>query len=1136
MGLSYEDYLATKKKPSLLFSPTAKAPDFSAYKAAPVAAPAPTVPKKSKLSYEAYLTQKNPSILASTKPVDLNANKIQLPTQSKPVNQSTAQGPKYVAPPELIKQAVNPPKTSLSNPLEKVVFKIAKDMAQGTARSYAALSANVLSPDKKVTPKGPVDKLIFGTDQPFGLKEQQPFFKEDSKFATPLAAAFVLSDSIPGVRALKTAISTKGIQGVLHAEDIAYATKLVHEAKNTKKIIPTKDITVLRGIFESIGIKLPESNAKALDFVETMIKSGEKKAGEIMTAKITSTLPTGQTTQDIVAKSTYKPQAKSFLQVLRDQVTGQFQGMKKLATEQGERGFVKNPFQKGEGAEDLSKAARQGESYAKTTPEVLPKGTLDLSKGRAPLERLPSVGGEISSFYNTERLNIPQAGKEAIESEIKNAGKVLEKTVGTTLTNKEVIDRAAMSSKVLNTTVTRAQTEAKIAANLKLRQEIADAANTGKVDEDFIDLWIKDKAAGEDIARQLQARKIKADPQTASAIDDLLAAIYKENKNADEIIKAAKGVNFDNPEEVIKFFRTFVKPKVGDWIDVLRYNSMLSSPTTHLVNISSNFQGVGILAPIEKTITGGLDAIKSAVTGSPREYYAGEGAAFAKGFYSNLGKAAKNMWGVMSGKNISSNVDVYRIPLSSGGFPRVAENVLQFPSRLLEAADQFFTTLTEAGVKSANDLKLAKGAEAGNAAEEAAKRLFKQRLGSKDEGYLLDAIEFIPKVIQKARSSDNGLVKWTSKLVFPFINIGTQLLKQGIEYGPAGLLTLPGNPTKIEQISKFAIGSAVATGVATLAASDRLTWAEPANAEQKNAFRASGMQPYSVKIGENWVSYAKLHPAIAWNFALVSAVKDSLERKKLDDTQADTILQTAAKYMNFFADQSYMKQVGDIVSASKGDSYGVTRFVSNFPSQFIPFRALMGWIERIVDPVQRQADPDGTKLEKQIQTIMAQIPGLAYKVPPRLGPDGQPIPIQNPILNALSPMRITTERHEAADAYRNSFKFKKLVQQNADRRADEKEQMQPVYDEVQSLIAQGKEAEARKIVDGLTDEEYATYKKIKASQKSKATIAAEEQMLPQYLEIQEMIANDEEDEAKAIVNNMSDEEYRIYKLLKARFQ
>lgn len=702
---------------------------------------------------------------------------------------------------------------------------------------------------------------------------------------------------------------------------------------------------------------------------------------------------------------------------------------------ESQAGFIKNPFAGGEEgslAEEAAAAAKKKGIQSRPQHQLDIEKALndgDVAKAKSIVDGLPDsdpyktsmtkmlagrgAGKDVSTFYNVDRLNINDKAKAAIKGEIDNAGKELEASVGTRLSNKEVLDLADHSSNVLNKTVTKEQTAEKIAANLKLRQKIAHAASDGKVDKGFIDLWIKDKAAGEDIARQLQARKIGADAKDTQAIDALLESIYKTNKNADEIAAAAKGVDFNDTEQVAKFYRQFVKPKTSEWIDLLRYNSMLTSPNTHLINTSSNFQGTGILAPIEKTVTGMVDATRAALTGKPRQYAVGEGAAYAKGYYSNLATASKRFVAVMKGDKVFNyNPDLpmtTQIPLSTSKGGRLVENTLKYPIRLLEAADQFFSAMTEGGVESSLAYRASKGiGSPDDVLQEAAKRLFRGELHSSEQGYVLNAIDDVTNVINRLRHSDNPITSTVAKFTLPFLRTPMNLLKQGIEYSPAGLVTLPGASNKTEQISKMIIGMMSAAGAATLLGQDRLTWAEPTNATQKAAFRAAGRQPYSIKLGNHWISYSKLHPAVAFNFALISAIDDAKKNRHLDDSQADSILSGFAKWGNFLADQSYLKNIGDFVAGAKGDQGGWSKLVSNYPQQLIPFRAMASWIERLTDPVQHMADTSGGIIEDIWQQIMAQIPGLAGKTPVRTGPMGLPIQNQNRLFNAFSPNRVTT--------------------------------------------------------------------------------------------------------------------------------
>ena len=631
-----------------------------------------------------------------------------------------------------------------------------------------------------------------------------------------------------------------------------------------------------------------------------------------------------------------------------------------------------------------------------------------------------------NTFYNVDRLNISDKAKKTVKTEIAKSGEKISEVTGRTLTNEEVIKTAENTAGILDRTVGRAQTEKKIAANLKLRQKVAAVAQKGfqtkKEAEDFIGLWLKDKSAGTDIARQLQARRIQANQNEQEGIDIILNAIYKSNKNADEIMAASKNYDLSNPEQLTKFYREFVKPNFMDWVDVIRYNSMLSSPTTHLVNISSNIQGAGVVEPLTKTVTGGLDAIRSALTGTPRQAFAGEGLEYSKGAISNLGNASRKLWNVMSGKDNSFMQEIHNIPLTEKGTGRrVAENVLKLPGRLLQGMDEFFTSLGEAGNLRSLTYRESKGVKVSNMGQQAyaqaKKTIFNAPFDPKEEGKVLEAIEFIPKLLAGWKNNENEIIRTVAKFTFPFVKIGSNLLKSGVEYSPTGIGTLWGATNKTEQLAKTIIGTASALGAATLLGQDRLTWAEPINEKQKNAFRDAGLQPYSVKVGNTWISYSKLHPALAFNFALISALDDSIKNQRLSDDQAETVLNTFVKFGKFVADASYLRNIGDFVSASQGSVSGWSKYASNYGQQLIPLRALMGWVERIVDPVQRQVDADGSILEKQMQYVMAQIPWVANKVPVRTNEMGDPIINQNRSINAISPARVTTENPQGMETY-----------------------------------------------------------------------------------------------------------------------
>jgi hypothetical protein len=654
--------------------------------------------------------------------------------------------------------------------------------------------------------------------------------------------------------------------------------------------------------------------------------------------------------------------------------------------------------------------------------EVSPLGPEVVSPKKVSQGIIPQNLNPTEPYFNVERLNISSPQKATLAKVVEETKPQIESVVGKKLSNKEAVEFANVTSRVLNRAIPRAETLAWEAKVLNARKLLAEQAKNGTVTQDYIDNLVAIKSAGTDIARKLQSLGVNVDPSEITAKQAILESILKVVDDTDAILKKAKGVDFNNFEQAADFYRQFVKPTAGDWIDKIRYTSMLSSPQTHISNIVSNLQGTGLIEPIVKTIEGGVDFLRAAATGGERTRFAGEGAAYLQGYYSKLREAGQKFANIMKGKEFSSMSELYNLPLTKAGtVARKFENTQTFFPKLLQGMDEFFQVLTKGGLESSSKYRVAKGGKAVSEeaiAKEARKLLFNAEFGLKEEGPLLKALEYIPTKVMEARANANPVVSTIAKYTFPFVRVPSNILKASVEYSPAGIVTTIGAADKTRQLSKAILGTSIGLGTAMLAGSDRLSWSSPTDPTGRKAMEDAGIKPYSVKLGDKWVSYSKLHPAIAFNLALVAAIRDAEQNKKLDDTQIDTLLAGAAKWVNFFADQSYVKNIGDFVSAAKGDLSGVSRYISNYPQQLIPFRALLGWINKITDPYQRQIDPTGTQLDKTLQNIASQIPGLSQTLQPKMDEKGQPIKRQYPIINAISPYQISKENPKNALKYK----------------------------------------------------------------------------------------------------------------------
>ncbi len=386
-------------------------------------------------------------------------------------------------------------------------------------------------------------------------------------------------------------------------------------------------------------------------------------------------------------------------------------------------------------------------------------------------------------FYNVNRMGIDNPARQDVADLIQTPDmkQNINNVVGDKLSFDEIQSQSRVSPE-LNKTFTREQTADLGAQSLALRNKISEMAQMGLDDDQYKEAIVKDKAFGQYIARLLGQRRINSNPADTTVFNEMVGKILKTGADPDEVANAAKGVDFNDSKQAAEFYRKYIKATPSDWIDLLRYNSMLSSPNTHINNFMSNALGSFVIAPIEKTITGSLDFLSSKVTGKQQTQFAGEGGAYAVGYAKSLGDASSRFYKALKGEIGSTNLDMRDIPMASVGKRAKWETSLKSPMRLLEATDQFFTALTEGGETASLKLRQRKGIPISDsniktqAKDNAAYRLFRKDLGNPDEGYALRGIDEVANLIQRAKASKNPWLSNIAKFTLPFVRTPTNIL------------------------------------------------------------------------------------------------------------------------------------------------------------------------------------------------------------------------------------------------------------------------------------------------------------------------------------------------------------------------
>jgi hypothetical protein len=436
--------------------------------------------------------------------------------------------------------------------------------------------------------------------------------------------------------------------------------------------------------------------------------------------------------------------------------------------------------------------------------------------------------------------------------------------------------------------------------------------------------------------------------------------------------------------------------------------------------------------------------IGSGLTGKSRDAYVSEVPAYIKGGVNSVGGAVSGFLKAFRGETQLYRPDVDRIPTGVA-----ALKPFQAIPRLLEASDVFFRTITTAAEKESllvramkqgkqldDKLMMEINEEAAKKGEEYVFRKALDPTNKEGQGHLLSAIDKFTSAVYTLRKVPG--VKW----FIPFVQTPMNILKMGIEYSPLGVATLPGATNKAEQIARSLVGSTVFAGAGVMALQGNTTWSAPRNDKERAAFYASGRKPYSIKIGDNWVSYSKLGP-LAYPMAIASAVAWYTKENPQAATDANEkkLLNVLSGVGQFFADQSYVQGMGDLLETLSGDPVALKRMASNIPSQLIPLVSLQRWVAQIIDPVYRESGKDFS-VKSVIQNIKKGIPGLSKSVPAELDPSGKPSKVQNPLIKAFSPLDIGTEvpryekqlqlirRQQRLNAIKKDAKGKRTIKTN----------------------------------------------------------------------------------------------------------
>lgn len=476
-------------------------------------------------------------------------------------------------------------------------------------------------------------------------------------------------------------------------------------------------------------------------------------------------------------------------------------------------------------------------------------------------------------------------------------------------------------------------------------------------------------------------------------------------------------------------------------IDTVReiwINGLLSSPTTHIVNTTSNM--VTAMQQVYERLA--AEKVSSALgrTAGVDGVAPGEAAAYAYGMISGLKDAfrlaAKSMVTGQTGFTLGK-IDIQQGAISAanyglseaGGFGRAVDfigNVVRLPGRGLGAEDEFFKSI---GYRSELQAQAFRQATA-EGLDGAAKN---QRIA--------DIVANPPENIRMAAADqalyatfNNEPGKWADAilnlrrdvpplaLILPFVRTPANILRYATERTPfAPLLAqwradiAAGGSRADLALARMATGSAIMAMAFDYADSGFVSGRGPSNPAQREAMRRQGWQPYSIYHNGKWYPYQRLDP-MGTVLGFAADYAEYLKQGEMPDTDVNAWQQALAGGISIAAqatvNKTYLQGFANFVQMMTDPTRYSEQYTQGVISSFVPFTSGLRATEGMIDPTQR--DTNGL-----LDQIESGLPGLSKNLTPRRDLWGQPIgakPMLGAVGQVLSPVKPTAVVRSPIDA------------------------------------------------------------------------------------------------------------------------
>lgn len=521
-------------------------------------------------------------------------------------------------------------------------------------------------------------------------------------------------------------------------------------------------------------------------------------------------------------------------------------------------------------------------------------------------------------------------------------------------------------------------------------------------------------------------RKTKTPQDTIDALTNRVV----ENLNEDQIealsLQLAKAGN--DPAKQAGVLNEFIESSFLD--KAIEYSTAvkLYNPTTHIVNTVSNALS-SALNVAERFGASGVNLVESKLRGKPQELFARAAVRDGLAMGRALPSAALSFAKAIGDETFQVAFQrTGEVGLKLGAIKGLKGKVFRTSFRLLNAMDSFFRTLN------------AQGELTFNAANEGLKKglnrvelneFIRQSIANPSEEAFAKANKvasehlFQTELGPAAKGFSNLLnSRWKPlKFLIPFYKTPVNITKFGGQRSPLGVFS-PRNIKDVAKgtpeeralaLSRWGLGTIMSSFATWYAVAGNVTANWPKDKGERERWKREGIQPFSFKAGDKWVSYRRLAPFDSM-FVLAAKIAEGWNKRGEVPTSqlvGEVILAATKKQL----DTPYLQGVSNLLGVMMDDDdFKIERLIASQATGNVP--NVIGAVARAKDPVFRA--PTGVA-----ERIQAQIPGLREGLPPRVDIFGRVQQKEGTFATRfLNPFVVTTERQTPADRTLAFFDFK----------------------------------------------------------------------------------------------------------------